>query len=91
MIKYKRKYDTITGSIQDELVMMDIKKGKYFTLNPVATRIWVLLDKPLDIDEICNQLLIEYEVDTDQCRQEVEELLSEMVKLELILVVSIDL
>ena len=49
MAKYIRNSRTISGRLHDELVMMDMEKGKYFSLNPVATRIWDLLEKPLDI------------------------------------------
>ncbi len=75
---------TISGRIHDELVMMDIDKGKYFALNPVATRIWDLLEKPLTIDELCGILMEEYDVETEQCLKETEELLREMVKLGLV-------
>jgi len=64
--------------------MMDIDKGKYFALNPVATRIWDLLEKPLTIDELCGILMEEYDVETEQCLKETEELLREMVKLGLV-------
>jgi len=75
---------TISGRIHDELVMMDIDKGKYFALNPVATRIWDLLEKPLTVDELCGILMEEYDVETEQCLKETEALLREMVKLGLV-------
>ena len=84
MKKYIRNNETITGRLQDELVMMDIDKGKYFSLNPVATRIWDLLEKPLSIDELCNLLMEEYDVEAGQCFSEVESLLAEMKKLGII-------
>ena len=64
--------------------MMDLEQGKYFSLNPVATRIWDLLEDPLTENQLCGLLLEEYEVDPEQCLQEVEELLAEMVKLRLV-------
>lgn len=81
MIKYIRNSKTISGRLHDELVMMDIDKGKYFALNPVATRIWDLLEKPLTLDELCALLMEEYEVSESQCREEVQEVLEEMVRL----------
>jgi hypothetical protein len=65
--------------------MMDIEKGKYFSLNPVATSIWELLEVPRDVNELCSLLMESYEVDIEQCRLEVEEYLAEMGKLGLIL------
>jgi hypothetical protein len=64
--------------------MMDISQGKYFSLNPVATRIWDLLEKPLDIDQLCILLLAEYEVGQEQCLAETTQLLGEMKKLGLV-------
>jgi hypothetical protein len=81
MLKYTRSNKTISGRLHDELVMMDIEKGKYFALNPVATRIWDLHQNPLTIDELCSLLMEEYEVSDSQCREEVQEVVEEMVRL----------
>jgi len=83
--KYVRTSKTISGRLHDELVMMDPEKGKYFALNPVATRIWDLLEKPYDENELCNIRMDEYEVSPEQCRKEVGEVLDEMVQLGIVL------
>jgi hypothetical protein len=88
MPKYIRNDKTISGRLHDEMVMMDIDKGKYFSLNPVATRIWELLDKPLDINEICQYLVEEYEVNSSQCHKETSDYLEKMVKSGLVLQIS---
>jgi hypothetical protein len=85
MTKYQRKSKIISGRLQDELVMMDLDKGKYFALNPITTRIWDLLEKPLALDELCRLLMDEYEVEEEQCRADVAEVLAEMVKLGIVL------
>jgi len=82
--KYTRNSKTISGRLHDELVMMDLEQGKYFSLNPVATRIWDLLEKPMDSVEICSVLMDEYDVNAEQCAIEVEELLEEMGKMGLV-------
>ena len=89
MNSYQRNNDTISGRLQDELVMMDIQKGKYFSLNPVATRIWELLEKPLTLDDLCSLLMEEYEVGADQCRTEVQEYLDEMEQMGMVLRVEL--
>jgi hypothetical protein len=85
MTKYVRNSKTISGRLHDELVMMDIDQGKYFSLNPVATRIWDLLEQPADIDQLCTMLMEEYNVGSGQCRTEVEEYLERMERLGLVL------
>ena len=82
--KYRRKNETISGRLHNELVMMDVSKGKYFSLNPVATQIWDLLEQPLSLDEICGNLIEEYKVDKIRCHKEVEAYLMEMENLGLI-------
>lgn len=82
--QYVRNSKTISGRLHDELVMMDIDMGKYFSLNPVATRIWDLLEKPLEAEELCELLMNEYEVERVQCLAEVSDYLAEMVKLGLL-------
>lgn len=81
---YTRNSKTISGRLHDEMVMMDLDQGKYFSLNQVATRIWDLLESPSGIDQLCEVLSVEYDVDPDQCRRETEEVLGEMVRLGLV-------
>jgi len=83
--KYIRNSKTISGRLHDELVMMDLDQGKYFSLNPVATHIWDLLEKTMTAEELCNLLTDEYEVDVKECIADLEEHLDEMMKLGLIL------
>jgi hypothetical protein len=83
--KYVRNSKTISGRLHDEMVMMDIEQGKYFSLNPVATRIWDLLGSPLAVDKLCVVLIDEYDVEPERCKVEVEEHLAEMVRLGLLL------
>ena len=88
MSKYIRKEETISGRLHDELIMMDIDKGKYFALNPIATRIWDLLEQALTLEELCSILMKEFDVKAAQCQEEVEAHLGEMVSLKLVLEVD---
>ncbi|HOW26117.1 MAG TPA: PqqD family protein [Bacteroidales bacterium] len=85
MVKYIRNNKTISGRLHDELVMMDLDQGKYFSLNPVATAIWDMLEKQLTPGEICRKLMEQYEVDYAQCMADVSAHLEEMVKLRLVI------
>jgi hypothetical protein len=82
--RFIRNSGTITGRLHDEIVMMDIDQGKYFSLNPVATSIWDLLEKPLNISELCARLEEEYDVDPEECKRDVSEHLKEMSRLGLV-------
>lgn len=82
--KFVRNSKTISGRLHDELVMMDKEQGKYFSLNPVATRIWELLEGPATAEWLCGRLQEEYDVDAGRCEEEVSDHLREMVRLGLI-------
>ena len=84
MQKYIRNNNTISSRLDDELVTMDIEKGKYFSLNPVATQIWELLEQPLDLQELCNLLMEEYDVEAEQCLADTKECLEKLAEIGLI-------
>ncbi|MCC5940313.1 MAG: PqqD family protein [Balneolaceae bacterium] len=81
---YQRISNSVSGLLDDELVMMDIEKGKYFSLNSVATRIWDIIEQPHTIPELCELLISEYDVDPDTCKKELSVLLDEMDRMGLI-------
>jgi hypothetical protein len=84
MKKYTRKNDAISSKLQEERVILDIEKGKYFSLNPVATLIWEILEQALTIESLCDQLIEEYDVESEKCKLETTAYIQEMVKLGLI-------
>ncbi|NBB22957.1 PqqD family peptide modification chaperone [Runella sp. CRIBMP] len=88
MALFIRNNETISGQLNDDLVMVDIEKGSYFSLNSVATRIWELLENPLSSESLYEVLMAEYEVSPEQCRTEVNEYLEKMKELGLIQVVA---
>ncbi|MEI6137646.1 MAG: PqqD family protein [Mariniphaga sp.] len=80
MDKYFRNNEILDGNLEENLVMMDIQKGKYFSLNPVGKRIWEMIEQPKSFDEITDLLQSEFEVTLEQCRSEVIEFLAKMEK-----------
>lgn len=64
----------------DELVLLNLQTGVYFSLNQVGTRIWQLLEtrpsRPLRT--VLETLTDEYEVDRDRCRQDLLNLVSSL-------------
>lgn len=87
-MRYERNKKTISGKLHDELVMMDMDQGKYFSLNQTATVIWELLERPLTIEELCEKLTEEFEIDREQCEADTKQYLGEMMKLGLIRIIE---
>jgi hypothetical protein len=81
---FVRKNHLTSAPMGDELVMMDVDKGKYLGLNPVAATIWSKLDSPKTIAELVTLLCNEYEVDVQRCTQDVEKFMAQLIANELV-------
>lgn len=76
--KIVRSSDPIAEPVDDELVMADIDRGKYYGLNDIATVIWQNLETKITVEELCRRLCESYEVTTEQCSAEVLSFLKEL-------------
>lgn len=75
-----RHPDMLSAEIGGEAVMMSIEKGAYFGLNPVATRIWDLIEQPKSLAELIAVIFGEYEVTPEQCEADVREFSADMIE-----------
>lgn len=65
-----RRSHPLEAAIGDTQVLLDVEQGLYFGLNPVASRIWQRLERPVRVRDLCGSLKAEYEgedgrIDTD--------------------------
>ena len=75
-----RHPDMLSAEIGGEAVMMSIEKGAYFGLNPVATRIWDLIEQPKSLSELIAVIFGEYDVSVEQCEADVREFTADMIE-----------
>ena len=61
-----RRNDIDTTDLNGEIVMMDLEKGRYFSLNGVGSRIWEIIEEPIGINKIVDCLLEEYDVNRNE-------------------------
>lgn len=73
-----RRSDIDTTDLNGEIVMMDLEKGRYFSLNGVGSRIWEIIDEPIEINKIVDSLLEEYDVNRNECEENVLEFLDKL-------------
>lgn len=76
--------DQVSTNLEDEAVILHLKDGVYYGLNPVGARIWQLIQEPRTIKEIIETILEEYEVDPRRCEQDLLNLLRELAARQLI-------
>lgn len=76
----ERKEGLVQAEIDGETVMMSIDSGEYYGLDPIASRIWAIVETPLSVQALNEQLLSEYEVSEEQCQSDVLKFLSDMAE-----------
>jgi hypothetical protein len=60
--------------VGDETVILDLAGGTYYGLDPVGARIWQLMGEGKSLGEICDTLLVEYDVTREVLLRDVLEL-----------------
>ena len=80
---YERDSMMVCRCINEEFMLIPIKQNVgdlqcMYTLNPVASRIWQLLDGHTTIEKIVTVLTQEYEVEAPQAEADVIEFLDQM-------------
>ena len=77
----------VSCDLAGEAVILSLSTGEYYGLNPVAARIWDLIQEARRVDAICDTLLAEYpDVAPEDCTAQVLTLLNELAELDLIVV-----
>jgi hypothetical protein len=77
----------VTADMDGQWVMMSVESGKYYSLDPVGSRIWDLIERPRTVNALVAALLTEYKVEEEQCRTNVSDFLNEMIEKGLVAVI----
>jgi hypothetical protein len=70
--------DQVSCDLGGEEVILSLKNGVYYGLNPVGTRVWSLIQQPKRVDEVRDALLEQYDVEPERCERDLLALLSEL-------------
>ncbi len=72
-IRYTVKPDVVARSVADEMILLDLETGTYFTLNPVGGAIWRGLETGSDRDGIIAAVVEQFEVDAETATADFDE------------------
>jgi hypothetical protein len=78
--------EQISSDLGGEAVILNLGSGVYHGLNEVGARVWNLIQKPHTVKDIKQTLLEEYEVEIEQCQNDLMALLAELLAAELIVI-----
>lgn len=70
--------EQVSCDLAGESVILDLKSGVYYGLDPVGARIWALIQEPRTVDEVRDAILREYEVEPDRCERDLLALLEKL-------------
>jgi len=85
MTAIRKRLDRFTETdIDDEIVVMLLSTGEFFSLSETAASIWRLIDGQRDRHALIAALSREYEADAGQIASDVDELLNQLREADLI-------
>lgn len=68
--------DQVSSNLADEAVILSLKSGVYYGLNSVGARIWNLIQQPQVVQDVCDAIVNEYDVEPDRCEYDLFEVLA---------------
>jgi hypothetical protein len=71
--------DLLTTEFANELVILNLRDGVYYSLEEVGARVWMMLREPVAVRELCAAIVREYDVAADRCEADVRSLLASLI------------
>jgi Coenzyme PQQ synthesis protein D (PqqD) len=76
--------DRVSCPLGDDVIILDLKAGLYFSLDNVGAVIWQLIQEPRTVGELRQAVLDTFEVDAEVCERDLLALLRELATRNLI-------
>jgi hypothetical protein len=70
--------DHVACPLGDDIVILDLKAGLYFSLDNVGAKVWQLIQQPRTVSDLREAILEAFEVAADVCQQDLVALLREL-------------
>jgi len=75
----KRKSEILSSDMDGETVMMSVENSEYYSLSPIGTKIWELVENEISFENLISKLMKEYSVDIDTCKKDTVEFVNELI------------
>ena len=70
--------DVLTQHVEGQAVLLDLRGDRYYSLDPVGTKVWELLGEEPDVSAVVARLLAIYDVGEAELRRDVAALLARL-------------
>jgi len=74
-----RNNEIMHSKIDEEVVMLSPDMKDYLGMNITGSEIWDLLEKPVTVGKIIEQLLQQYDIDSETCKNETIEYVNNLI------------
>lgn len=78
------KKDLISADLGEEVAILHLENGVYYGLDAVGARIWDLVQEPIRVDELQDSILMEYDVEPEQCKSDLLDLIEDLANQDLV-------
>ena len=78
--RFRSSPDALATRIGDEIVLVDLKTDKIYSLNRTAARIWELMCADCDRAEVERRMLEEFDVARGELAEAIDELVTSMTQ-----------
>ena len=69
----------LSTTVGPEIALMSIARGRYYSLNPIASQIWMQLANPISVEELTNCAVRDYTGDPERIQSELNGLLGQLM------------
>ena len=76
----RRTDSQVSTAMEGETILLQLESGNYFSLNEVGALVWNELEAPRTVQELCDRVCTEYEVDAQLCLRDVMQLIQHLLK-----------
>jgi coenzyme PQQ synthesis protein D (PqqD) len=78
--RFRSSPDALATRVGDEIVLVDLKTDKIYSLNRTAARIWELMCADCDRAEVERRMLEEFDVARGELAEAIDELVTSMTQ-----------
>ena len=76
---YSKGDNFVETEVDEEIILMNLEDGHFFSLVSTSRRIWKLLDNIQTLQNLCDTLCAEFDVPLNQCQVDTAKLLEQLI------------
>jgi hypothetical protein len=76
--------DHFSCSLGDDIIILDVRAGLYFSINDVGALVWQRIQEPRTVGELRDAILDRFDVDAETCDRDLRALIQDLASRNLV-------